>query len=386
VLEIYAFEMLTGRRLVPLPISTASWSIANNADDSIKCSIKADSIDAEKLDVWGTSTLARNGLLAVADGTPVAHGPIWKRNYKQGESIELTAGGIRSYWNRRLALPVDARDNPLVDDDGVPVTAYDIALSGLSLGTIAKRYVELVTLWPGGNIPMVLPADELGTHERYVKAIELKKLRGLIDDLTNVERGPDINFRARWAPDGLGIYTEMETGTEAVPRLGKTDPTLVSWVVGAPMGGAYDLEVNEDGTDLAEEVFAAGGRSSDRVVIARGRDTSLYDNGYPLLQAADTSHSDVDDPAVMQAYADRGAEIGKYASSFWKLKVRAHEAGSPPLGDYWLGDLVTLTVDPGEPVLGNRDGTSYDVVRRVAAIGGNETNEAYDITFAEAIA
>jgi hypothetical protein len=381
VLEVYAFEMLTGRRLVPLPVSTAAWSIATNADDSITCSIKADSIDASRLRVWETSTLGRNGLLAVVDGTPVAAGPIWKRHYRQGKSIDLTAGGLLSYWNRRLLLPVDARDSPLIDASGAPVTAYDTNYSGYSLGTIVKKWIELVRLWPGGEVPMILPADVAGTHERNIAAVDLKKLRGLIEDITRVENGPDISFRPRWAADGLGIYWEMQHGSEATPRLGQTDPSLVTWVIGAPAGGAYDLDVDEDGTGLAEEVFAAGGRTSDRVIIKRARRTTLYDNGYPLLQAADTSHSDVSSETTMQGYADRGAELGAYAQSFWKARVRAHDRGSVPLGDYWLGDLVTLTVDDAEPVL-----PPGDVVRRIAAIGGDQKNEAFNITFAEALA
>uniref|UniRef100_UPI0034E93D91 hypothetical protein n=1 Tax=Enterococcus faecium TaxID=1352 RepID=UPI0034E93D91 len=203
---------------------------------------------------------------------------------------------------------------------------------------------------PGGAIPMRLPADEAGPYVRNVAAIDIKKVRALIDALSNVENGPDISFRPRWSPDGLGIYWEMTHGSVAKPRLGNDDPSLIGWTVGAASGGAFDLEVEEDGTNLAEEVFAAGGRSDDRVLIARGRDTTLHDAGFPLMQAADTAHSDVVVQTTMQSYANRGAALGKYPSSFWKMKVRAHEKGTIPLGDYWLGDVATVTVDKTEPV------------------------------------
>lgn len=382
--EFFVFEMLTGRRLLPLPASGGNWSIATNADDSLTCSIPARAAVTEQLNVWGSSPLARSGLLAVVDGVPVAAGPIWKRKYKQGSSIELTAGGLRSYWDRRLLLPVDARGNPLVDANGDPITAYDTNLSGISYGTMAKRYVELARLWPGGNIPMVLPPDEAApvgkTREKKVAAIDLKKIRGLIDNLSGLEEGPDIAFRPRFAEDGLGIYWEMQTGTNANPRLGNPDPSLVTWHVGAPVGGAFDLEVEEDGTVLAEEVFAAGGRSKDAVLIARARDTTLATAGYPLLQAADTAHSDVTEITTMQSYANQGAAIGKYAASFWKMKVRAKERGTLPLGDYWLGDMARIIVDPLEPVL---PPGPYD--RRIASIGGDIKSDAFNLVFAEAI-
>lgn len=378
--EFYAFEMLTGRRLTPLPASAGTWALKVNADESITCTVPSRSATAIKLDVWGSTTLARNGLLAVVDGEPVAAGPLWKRTYTQGGDIALTAGGLRSYWERRLLLPVAARSAAFVLPDGTPNPALDTNLSGLSLGTIAKRWVELARLWPNGAIPMQLPADELGTRERNVLAVELKNLRKLLDDLSNVVGGPDIEFRPRWSEDGLGIYWQMLTGTEAMPRLGNTDPALVSWTVGAERGGAFGLTVSEDATSMAAEVFASGGRQSDTVLIRSDNDPDLGDAGFPLLQRADTSHSDVTDPQTLQDYAEQGVDLGKLVASFWAMSVRAHEKGTPKLGDYWIGDMATVQVDKREPVL-----PAGPNVRRIAGISGDLAGESHTVTFAEAL-
>ena len=77
--EFYAFEMLTGRRLTPLPAESGDWALKLNADESITCSVPSRATVTAKLDVWGSTVLARNGLLAVVDGEPVAAGPLWKR-------------------------------------------------------------------------------------------------------------------------------------------------------------------------------------------------------------------------------------------------------------------------------------------------------------------
>lgn len=379
-LDLYAFEMLTGRRLTPLPASDGAWSVAVNTDETISCTVKSNAAVTQKLDVWGSTTLARNGLLAVVDGEPVAAGPIWKRSYKQGQDITLTAGGLRSYWDRRILLPVAARSQNLVNPDGSPNTALDTVLENLSYGTIAKRWVELMLAWPGGSIPMTLPAEVTGTRRRETKAVELKSLRKLLDDLSNVINGPDIAFRPRWSADGLGIYWEMQVGTEAKPTLGSSDPTLVRWTVGAETGGAFGLEVDEDGTGMAEEVFASGGRQSDKVIVSRERSTILAAAGFPLLQAVDTSHTDVVEQATLDDYAESGADLGRYVASFWKMSVRAHEKGSPVLGDYWVGDLATIDVDKREPVLPEGSST-----RRIASISGDIRNESYAIAFAEAL-
>lgn len=382
VLELFTFEMLTGDNLTPLPASEAKWSVATNADEQITCTIPARPQITSKLDVWGATRLARNGLLAVVDGLPVAAGPLWKRTYTQGKTITLTAGGLRSYFDRRLLVPVGARGNPLFDANGDPITAYDTNLADISYGTMAKRYIQLARLWPGGAIPMMLPADEARPgYVRNIKAVDLKRIGALIDAFPDLEQGVDISFRPRYRTDGRGIYWEMTTGTVAQPRLGKTDPTLIRWTVGAKQGGAFDFEVSEDGTALAEEVFASGGRAGDKVLIAQARNTALNVQGFPLLQTVDSTHSDVSEPDKMQSYANQGAMIGQYSANFWKMKVRAAEPGTLKLGDYWVGDMATIDVDKNEPVI-----PAGPYTRRLASISGDQDNQHYSLAFAEALA
>lgn len=381
-LDLYAFDMLSGRRLVPLPAKSGSWSITLNADDTVDCTVDSTAAVASTLDVWGTTQVGRTGLLAVVDDEPVAAGPVWKRRYRQGGDIELTAGGLRSYWDRRVLLPLASREQSLIDPvTGLPNTAFDVNLTGLSYGTIAKRWIQTVRAWPNGAIPMSFPDDELGPYERNTPAVDLKKVGELIDNLSEVLNGPDITFRPRWSTDGLGIYWEMQHGTVARARLGSVDPSLVQWTAGAPAGGAFDLSVDEDGTSMTAEVFAAAGRSSDSALIARGYDGTLDGAGFPLLQSVDSSHSSVKEQTTLRGYANEGARMGKYAASFWAMSVRAREAGTPRLGDYWTGDMATITIDSAEPIL-----PSGSYVRRVVKISGDTADESYAITFAEALA
>jgi hypothetical protein len=384
MLEVFSFEMLTGRRITPLPITTADWSVKVNSDETMGCDVPVDSAQALALAVNGSTALGRNGLLFVVDNLPVAAGPIWKRGYSASSAtLTLTAGGLRSYLQRRFCLPAAARTVPLVDPVTLePDPALDTVLTGLSLGTIAKRYIQQLQEWPGAALPIVLPADELGTRERSVAAVDLKTIRLLLDNLSNVINGPDIAFRPRFSADGLGIEWVMTTGSEAVPRLGNTDPTLTKWNVGAPTGaGAFDLEVSEDGTALAEEAWAVGGASSDEVIAARSRSTALSLAGFPLLQSSVTGLGDVTVQATAQEYADQAVELGRYGASFWSLSVRRDELGAAVLGDYWLGDLVTITVGESERFL-----PPGNYVRRIASIRGDAQNDSYSLVFAEAIA
>jgi len=381
-LDLFAFEMLSGRRLTPLPKTSAKWQLTTNADESITCTIPANDQNVKRLRVWEMSTLARNGLLAVVDGLPVAAGPIWRRRYNPDSGhIELTAGGLRSYFNKRVAVPVAASGRSLVDANGDPVTAYDTRVTNMSLGTVAKRYVELARAWPGGAIPMSLPADESRSgRDITVKAIDLKRVGELIDNLSDVINGPDIAFRPRFTEDGAGIYWEMQTGTEAKPRLGSTDALATTWSYGAPKSPAFDLEIDEDGSSHASRFWVSGGSGSDKVISAQAYSSTLIGAGFPLLDGVDAGNSGLSQQSTANDKASQGVKLGQYASSFWSMKVVAHSDRAPKLGEYWLGDLATINIDKREPVL-----PAGDSVRRIAAISGDESDKSYTIDFAEAL-
>lgn len=381
-LDLYAFDMLTGQRLTPLPASKKSWKVAVNDDETITCTIPSRDPGVQKLRLWESTVLARNGLLAVVDGLPVAAGPLWRRRLSEKEgTIELTAGGLRSYFNRRVLLPIEARTRPLVKADGFPDTSLDVVVNGVSLGTKAKRWVQLSRLWPGGAIPMRFPqADEAAPNRvDTTKAIDLKRLGPLIDDLSGVINGPDIEFRVRYNEDRSGVYWEMRYGTELRPRLGSLDAAAVEWNYGAPGASAYDLEVDEDATDVASQAWASGGNGDDKVLIARAELPRLGAAGYPLLEVTSTGNSSVVRQENIQEKADQAAFLGQFTSSFWSMKVRANEPRAPRLGDFWVGDLATLGVDRANP-FGLPPGK---IVRRVASISGDEENDDYSVAFGE---
>lgn len=380
MLEVYVFDVLTGRRLTPLPVSAATWAVKTNRDPEITASLMPDSFDAEALQAWRAAVPAKSGLLAVADGIPVAAGPIWKRNYVESDAAEITAAGLWSYFDRRICLPVAARTQPLVDPvTGEPNAALNTSVSGVSLGTIAKRYVEQALAWPGGNLPIVLPDDEAGTRERNVLGVEARRVGQLLENLTEVINGPDIEFVPRFTTDGLGIEWVMRVGTEAQPRLGSADPSRVVWPIGG-RSNAFELDVDEDATSMAEEAWAVGGSVDDRVIAGRARKATLNVAEYPLLQTAITGLDDVSEQSTVNAYAEQAVGLGEVASSFWKIKARAEpEPGLPRLGDYWLGDLVTLQVYDN-PII-----EPGDYIRRIASISGNAQGDIYTIEFAEAL-
>lgn len=379
--KLLAFEMSTGLKLTPLPVSGGGWAVTTGAADTVDAEVRIDTADARKLATIPQSDLRRVGLVAVVDGVPVAAGPILKRSF-QGNTMKLAAGGLLDYLDGRVLLPLAARTTPLVDANGDPVTSLDTSIVNASLGSIGRHYVETIAAFPG-TPPIVLPAHVDGTHERTVKAIDLKSVAELLAGLSDVEGGPDFAFRPEWTPDGLGIQWRMTHGSSAVPRLGNPDASLLRWSYGAGKGQLFDLSIEEEAGMMGSEAWSIGGASDDKVLAARSYDATLLTAGYPLMQIADTGNSSITRQSTIQGRANLLTRLGRVPSSFWKVSVREAVAGSRDLalGDYWLGDLVTLTIAAERyyPMPG-------DYVRRIAKIEGKVGQQHYDLTFAEALA
>lgn len=377
--SIYAFEMSSGQKLAPLPVSSGDWSVTANAADEVKAEVRIDTAVARKLQAVPQTDMQRVGLVAIVDNVPRAAGPILKRSLKAGV-LSLTAGGFLSYLERRPCIPIAARETSLVDENGDPRASLDIVATDLSLGSIGRRYVEVIAEYPG-TPPVVLPRPVAGTHDRTVKAIDGDDVASLLADLSDVEGGPDFAFVPRWSQDQLGIEWVMQHGSASRPRLGNPDASLIQWGYGAAGGALFDLEVEEEAGDMASEAWAIGGGSDDRVLAARSYDPTLLDAGYPLLQVIDSGNDSVTRQGTMQSKANQLTRLGRTPASFWKVSVRAGMTGQPGLGDYWLGDLVTVTVggDSPYPLPGNYE-------RRIAKIAGKVGQHHHDLTFAEALA
>ena len=94
----------------------------------------------------------------MVDGTLMAAGPLWADPYTTGtRTLSWHAGGLWSYFDRRLVLPVLHGRLPR------DVTSQ---WSGLSLRTIAKRLVQQAISHPGAGLPIDFEPDAHGDHER----------------------------------------------------------------------------------------------------------------------------------------------------------------------------------------------------------------------------
>lgn len=290
-------------------------------------------------------------------------GPIWSHRWDgANQSLDVTALGIGSVFERRRLLPVLG--------PGEKVQNSLLSYRGLSLGTIAKRLVELSLSHPGGDLPLVLPDDVLGAEERTYKGAELAKIWDRITQLTEVAGGPDIAFIPRMSGP---------TRLEWVMRIG--DPLLTQtgadwqWDLATGSSTVLSMDVSRDATKLASRAWAIGSGQGSDAVIGLAEDAALVQNSdFPLLEAS-VSQTSVSVQATIDSHARALVASSSRPWQTWKLTVSA--SGSPALGDYRPGDWCRILIPDNHPYL--RPGPYRT---RILSIAGRLGAEGVDVEIA----
>lgn len=379
--EVFIGDLRTGRRLLPLPITKGRWATELNGAGDLSCTVRLDAADAQGLDLSSAATPGMAFLAWEENDAIQEAGPIWAHTYdKDAATLTLTAKGMWSYFDHRVLLPVAAAYSPFFIPDPedatkfVPNPALDTNLAQLSLGTIAKRLVQQARAWTGGNVPIVFQDDEAGTSERNYEAVDLNIIGDLLGNITGLEDGPDIDFTPRRTPDRLGIEWVMRTGTTANRRIGVTDNPH-RWDYSVPEPSIRGFVSTVSGSRMTSRTWLTGGRSADKPLLVSGANSYLTDNGFPLLELVDTSHSSVVETPTLQSYGNESVRTGIKPTQFWSFDVQGDVA--PKVGEYRVGDTCRLVMG-GDWMI--PDGT-YD--RRIVRLSGDERADWIGVTTGE---
>lgn len=361
-------ELRTGRRLVALPYMSGSWSIAAGSAGDISVRLPLLASDYMRLtprltgglwpgpDVWPSEETfprsvvtrwipgekprrdikaatepTRTFLAILADDRVIEAGPIWSRQWNQDDgTLDIKALGMRSLFDHRLVLNHLAN----LQQEGA-VAASSLSYSGLSLGTIQKRLVQEALAHLGGSAPIVFGADEAGTNERVYPGHELAAVGQRLDELAQVEGGPEYDFMGRLTSDRTGIEWVMRTGTTAQPQLSQAG---LDWMVDTSVarGSLGGLSVSEDASSQTNRAFAKGSGTDTATLISRpGVDAAQWDEGYPLLESAG-SYSSVLEQDTIDGHAAADVEANHRPWQTWKLRVPVDaRVGAARPGDWW---------------------------------------------------
>lgn len=354
-------DLRTGEITAGFGVLDGRWDDRLNTPETISVTIDLQDRDLQYLDFRNLATSGK-AFLGVAEGdTIMAAGPIWTSTYNRDQkTLDLSAKGLHSYFDHRHILPLLALTTPVTSfattsgSQTVPNPALASTYSALSLGTIAKRLVQQSRLWTGGNVPVVFQADEVGVHTRTYDGMDFKNLGEVLNQISQVENGPDINFLPRFTSDKLGVEWLFQTGTNAQPFIASA--SIHIWDLTVPQSPVSELTIERDGSRIGSLAWVTGGRSSDQVLIARSYSSALVDASFPLYEVLDTSHSTTDLQSTLNGYAAELVSIGLNPVETWSFKVEARptdESGyfaGPQVGQFAVGDFCDLIVAPFDPI------------------------------------
>lgn len=369
----HLFDILTGELGEEFEPVTGPWSVGINEAEDVSVTIDLNDDDEVRRGWRNIATPWKTGIAVEQNGRWYG-GPIQPKDWDEDEQgLTITAKGILSYFGTLLVGPPAILTAPIIDPvTKLANTALDTTISGVDLGTIIKKLIQQACSLPGASLPIAYQADRAGTATRTYEFLDSKWVADAIIDISNVINGPEFRFELRQTDD-THLGWMLVTGTAAEPRLQST--TVHSWDSAAIEPSASGVSESSDPSEMADIVFATGGRTDDVALVARASSRTLRDAGFPLMMKLDSSHSGVTVQAILDGYAAEGLRTGSKEILF--RKFRANADLEPFLNEYHPGDLSTVNVE-GSGYL--PDGAP---TRRIAKISGDATGEFIDITLGE---
>lgn len=351
---------------MPLPVSKGTWSVGLNGPGSVSVQLNLLDPEIQALNLRSAATVGKSYLAVSENDVILEAGPIWTHSYSKDDgTLTLNGAGMWSYFDHRVLIPVLA--------SGESPQGADTELLNLSWGTMAKRLVQQAQKHTGGDVPIVFQADESGTNEQYYQGADLKLVGDALNELTQLDGGPEIEFLPRFTDDRLSVQWLMRFGTNANPQLSGAATHVWDYSVAQP--SIQGLQVDIDGSALTGRGWATGGRTSSAAIYGVYTSSNLTGQGYPLLETVDSAHATDDTEEAVIGYAKELARVGSKPTEFWSFSVRADE--TPLVGQYRPGDycLIRMARDAYIP-----DGVYR---RRIVDIAGDQDGKNVKVTTGE---
>lgn len=360
---INTYDTVTGNRISSLPGASWSWKRTVSGAGSLSVTVPyttevADRDLRTELAPWRTT-------VAVVDSETrrvIAAGMVYQRKWDADTyTLDLSCADMWDLLKLRLVLPTSLKNyagGTVVGSDGGYLAPWSQYFNG-SLADIARALVAATVAV--GPLPIVLPPTTGGANERTYQVPDLATVESRLADLTGVIDGPEILFQPRLVEGGTGLRWHMLTG----------NPELMvashSWDMRRRAIPLVSVTIDEDASDMVGDAWARGGSQSDETIIGHVHDTWLEGAGWPLLQAADTSHSTVSEVGTLAAYAQAAVALRSKSTEVVQLKARRTDEAGYPLADAVTpGDHLTLRHD--DPYIGN--GT---IALKVLEVSGDES-------------
>lgn len=311
MLTLQLFDGKTGAHVRRINMTKADWSDSMNEDGSISATAE---------EPRSTEFREYGHIIAAMDGMDVVHAGYLKRaNYSEEKGAwTLDGGGALSILEKRLvinhALDSSWTDGNVVIDEENPSGDWPLHLAG-SYSDIISGLLRETLKW--GTLPIVPAALTGGSHERNYNSYDLATVAGRIEDIGDLHDGPETRFDASIGSDGALRFDQVTSADG-----GEIVTNQWSWNTLVPNSGVIMSDEDFDGEDsMCSQSYGTGGRSDDKLLVARSVSSSLTDDGWPVLQVANKEHSTVSQVETLKSYVTADTMHGDKTPRVCALKI-----------------------------------------------------------------
>jgi hypothetical protein len=201
-------------------------------------------------------------------------------------TVSVTHEDIYSLFTRRVMADILS--------DGVQ------ARPGLTYSSVSLSMLIKQAIYQGQNdasrfnLPIVLPADAVGSYSRSYDPWNLPTVASVLDDITSTENAPDMDLNPRWTDAGQ---------IEWVLLSGNLTSGTWDWELDTPLSTASNLKIRRDGTGMANRI-AAVGEGSEKKMLLSVADGSASSTFLPLDKVVSYKDEKVQANLAARARAD----------------------------------------------------------------------------------
>ena len=347
----YLFVNLSSNEIIAeLPLTGVGFTQQLNQAGTFQGHILLSGINGDKFNVDASTIPGKCGLYVDRNGVLVWGGVIWDRRYNSTEQkLYITAQEWISYFAHRRVNQT---------------TAFN-AIDQL---VIAKTLIQDAQAEAYGDIGVGYNSEGETTSgvlvDRVYYDYELKNIFDAIQDLSRQTDGFDFHIDINY--NNITGLPEKFFNTY-YPRSGTAysygNPNIP--VFSFPAGNMVEYEYPEDGSIVANRLYALGAGSNEGKLISEAIDATRFAEGWALLDTV-ANYSDITDLTVLDNLATAQVVAVSYPPTVLKVTVPAYV--DPVFGSYEVGDdariiitdsrfpntldeiyrIVGLSVQPGE--------------------------------------
>lgn len=319
-------DLQTNDIIAELPLTGVSFTQQLNQNGSFQGHLLLSGVNAAAFNIDASTIPGRNAIYVDRDGVLVWGGVIWGRSYNSTDQIlSLSALEFMSYFTHRRITTTTSFTN-------------------IDQLVIAKTLVEDAQSVPYGDIGVLYNTAGQTTSGKLVDRVyydyELKTVFNAVQDLSRQQDGFDFN---------IDVYYDGITGLPAkafntyYPKSGTTwsanDPYAL--VFNFPAGNIVEYEYPEDGSLVANRIYALGAGSNEGKLISVAEDIDKFAEGWALLEEQ-SNYSDITDQTVLDNLASGQVLAQSYPPTTVKIVVPPYI--DPIYGTYQVGDEVRLLI------------------------------------------